>query len=145
MGIKIEQQTYELLETGEYPAEITEIALENGQFGEQLKFTFELDNGRSMWGWASAKFSTKSKLYAWTRAILNRDIPPSYMLDTDDLLGKRVKVIITQEEREDGREFNKITRLKPYTNGTGGTNGHQPVAPPPAPESPPVYMGGEGF
>lgn len=143
MGIQIKQVVYEVLETGEYPAEVTEIALENGQFGEQLKFTFELENGHSLWGWASAKFSTKSKLYAWTQAILNQQISPTYVLDTDDLVGRKVKLVVVTEERDDGREFNKITRLKPFQQ-----NGQAPVQRPVQPqrEQPdPLYMGGPAF
>jgi len=150
MGFKIQQKVYEVLPTGDYPAEIESIELTDGQFGQQLKFTFSLiGKPQSLWGWASASFTTKSKLYAWTRAAFGgRPIPPNYTLDTDDLIGKPVVLTVVVSTKDDGAEYNKIENVRPYLNG----NGQQPamsqptVTPEQAAMNPrPVYMGGDSF
>lgn len=123
MGYKIEQETFDCLPVGDYPALINEIELVDGQFGEQLKFSFALQGehqGRTLLGWASAKFSPRSKLYSWTRAAFGgRGIPMDYNLDTDHLLGKMVTLTVLTRRKQDGTEFNKIDEVKPYRNGNG--------------------------
>ena len=42
MTIKIDQTKYEPVPTGRYSAKIVDIEETEGQFGPQLKFTFEL-------------------------------------------------------------------------------------------------------
>lgn len=66
--VTIEQEYYEPIPTGKYPAKIKTIEEADGQFGPQLKFTFDLptnenDDPRTLLGWTSQKFSNKSKLY----------------------------------------------------------------------------------
>jgi len=128
MGYEFELQTYIPLDEGNYPAEIARIELETGQFGQQLKFSFDLlgeHEGRTLLGWASAKFSSKSKLYAWTRAALGgQPMEPGYLLNTDDLIGRKVNLTVERESREDGSEYNKVSRIRPYQNGQA------PVQPP---------------
>ncbi len=166
MGFKIAQKVYEVLPTGDYPAEIIQVDLTDGQFGQQLKFSFDLlGKNQTLWGWASASFTTKSKLYGWTRAAFGgKSIPANYGLDTDHLIGRRVLLTVVVARKEDGTEFNKIQDVRPYLNGNG--NGVQPVpitvasdkAEPQdgtefwdspmassAPEAPPVYMDGVSF
>ena len=118
MSITIEQTVYEVLPMGTYSAVISEIEPETGQFGEQLKFVFQLTDdehaGNTIWGWCSAKFSPKSKLYKWTRAALgNREIPRDYHFNSDNVIGQSVNLQITLEAREDGTEFNRVHDLRP--------------------------------
>ena len=119
MEITIEQVYYEAIPTGKYPAKIKEIEEADGQFGPQLKFTFELqpdENGehRTLLGWASKKFSNKSKLYAWTRAAMGGNtIDRSYTFKSGDLLGKYVHIVVVEEESDNGT-INKIDKLLPY-------------------------------
>ncbi len=160
MGFTIQQKTYEVVPTGDYPAEIDQIDLEQGQFGEQLKFTFRLlnrEDGKTMWGWASASFTPKSKLYAWTRAAMGgQTIPPSYNLNTDHLIGKRVLLTVVISRKDDGAEYNKIQDVRPYLNGNAGqvvashsdagvTATLYATQRPPTPEPPPIYMDGVSF
>jgi len=135
MGYKIEQTVYEVLPTGDYPASIGRIELEDGQYGQQLKFSFDLlveeYADRTLLGWASAKFSTKSKLYGWTRAALGgQPIDPAYVLDTDDLIGKKVLLTVLVKQKDDGSgiEFNKIDSVRPYRNGQAPVQQPEPVA-----------------
>jgi hypothetical protein len=121
MGYTIELRHIDVIPAGEYPAKITNIEKDDGRFGEQLKFTFNLqpgDNGerRELIGWTSYVFSTRSKLYKWVRAALfdGGQIPRGYVLDTDDLLGKPVILVVTKKLSEEGDEFNKVDDVLPY-------------------------------
>lgn len=127
----IEQEVYEVLPTGDYTATIVGIEPVDGQFGPQLRFDFMVSDGEhtgaTLRSWASAKFSPRSKLYQWTRAAFRGNaIPPSYALNTDDLLNKRVVLSVIVETREDGSEFNKVQGVRPERKAT----------PEEAPESP---------
>ena len=140
MGFTIQQKTYEVVPTGDYPAEIDQIDLEQGQSCPQLTFPFRLpirEDGKPMCGWASASFTPKSKLYAWTRAAMGGQmIPPSYNLNTDHLIGKRVLLTVVISRKDDGAEYNKIQDVRPYLNGNA-----QPVAAATAP----IYLDGNSF
>ena len=136
MSITIEQTIYEPIPTGKYTAKIAEIEESDGQFGPQIKFRFELppdEEGetKSLLGWASQKFSTKSKLYAWTKAALGGGpIDRSYAWSSDDLLGKKVYITVVEKEGDEG-VFNKIDGISPFNQ----------QSPQPAPLPPPDYDG----
>lgn len=112
----IEQTTYELIPVGEYPAVITDIELEEGNYGQQLKFRFEVIEGeyagKDLLGWCSPKLNPRSKLYGWAAAALNGNIPKQ--LDTDDLLAKEVTLTVVKKVKEDGATYNKIDSVAPY-------------------------------
>ena len=133
MTIKIEQTIYEPVPTGRYSAKIVDIEETEGQFGPQLKFTFELPpdedgENRTIFGWCSKKFSSKSKLYGWTRAALGgNSIDRSYMFNSDDLIGRKVTLSVTEEQGELGI-VNKISSVIPYVNKTSGQD--KPTQPP---------------
>ena len=118
MGIVIEQENFETLPMGEYPARIVDVNETVGQYGRQIVFSFAIDggafDGRMLKGWTSATFGRKSKLYSWTRAAFGQEIPEDYDLDTDHLLGRTVRLgIIVRLKAETGEEFNKIDGVLP--------------------------------
>ena len=118
MGTIVKQERYETLPVGEYLSKISKIEAKTGQYGPQLKFRFDLvgDNliDRYVTGWCSQTFSPKSKLYAWTRAAFGgREIPPTYNLNTDHLLGKAVTLVLVTVTSDDGQEYNKIHDMRP--------------------------------
>ena len=132
MGATIKQTHFEPLPVGEYQATIGAAAMEDGQFGTQVKFRFDVTTpgfeARSVTGWASATFSPKSKLYQWTRAAFGRDIPPEYDLNLDHLLDRPVVLVLVTKTGDDGAEYNKIHDVRPVRrNGS---------APAPAPTVP---------
>lgn len=120
MTIRIKQTYFEPLETGRYPARIAEIEESEGQFGPQLEITFELSpdedgNTRTLRGYASMKFSGKSKLYRWTKAALGGEpIDRSYTFNSEDLIGKKVYITVIEIEGDDG-DYNKIEDVSPFT------------------------------
>lgn len=103
--MKIKQTVYEVLDTGTYPATVSAIDADEGKFGAQLKWSFRLEDGSTQMAWTSQSYSNKSKLCAWTRAILGEPPDP---LDTDDLIGRPCRLSLVVKTRDDGTEFNRV-------------------------------------
>ncbi len=117
MSITITQTVFVPVPPGTYVAKILSIEEETGQFGAQLKFKFELqlkegEQPKVLNGWCSKKFGPKCKLFEWTIATLG-PIDRTYTFNSDDLIGKKVLVVVTQERGETGI-YNKITQVLPY-------------------------------
>ena len=114
--MKITQTVYEGLEPGAYPAELVNVEEREGGWGSYLLFTFKIvgngHEGVNVSGAASAKFSPKSKLYQWAKALFGQVIPRDYSLDTDNLLGRRCILELDVEETTDGT-FNRIVGVRP--------------------------------
>ena len=131
MKITIEQTSHELLPLGSYVAEISDIHEVTGQYGPQLKFIFCIAEGdfagQELWGWASSKFSPKSKLYSWTQAAFNTPIPRTYTFDSDDVIGRRVKLTVIVHTGEDGTEYNRISTVSVYHGQPKSDNGSAPL------------------
>jgi hypothetical protein len=106
-----------LLPDGIYEAEITAIDYVTGDYGEQVKFTFELHGaqaGVELAAWATKKLSAGSKLTKWVSSILGQDFDPevSAVVDLDGLVGRGVKLIVQQAENTKQQVFNKVTGVK---------------------------------
>jgi hypothetical protein len=101
----LEKTVYETLDTGVYPATIRDIQITDGKFGSQLQWDFDLVDGGSQRGWTGANMSAKSKCGKWIAAILGT-IPDE--LDTEDLVGKPVRLSLTIKTTDDGSEFNRV-------------------------------------
>jgi hypothetical protein len=114
--MKIEQTVYETVPPGRYNAKLVEVTEDQGNWGLFVKLTFELEDpqydGVNVTGAASAKFSSRSKLYKWCRALFGRQIPKTYTLDTADLVGRRCELGLEIVE-DDGTEFNRIESIYP--------------------------------
>lgn len=130
---------YNPIPTGEYPAIIEGVEPAEGQFGPQVQFVFQLgqvedvegniDQAKKMFGYTSTTLSTKSKLWSWAVAA---GVDPSAGLDSDNLIGRRVTLVVTRVKRDDGSEGNKIEGVLPAKK-TAAKNGRaQPVAVPAA-------------
>ena len=136
--VTIEQTYYEPIPTGKYPAKIKEIVEADGQFGPQLKFTFELQpdedgENRELSGWTSQKFSNKSKLYKWTKAVFGGNpVDRSYTFKSEDLIGGMVLLTVVERESEDGEIYSKVDGLSAY---------QKPSQQPSQPPAPPEYLG----
>jgi hypothetical protein len=117
--VRIETTEIVVLPTGEYVAEVADIEESVGNFGPQLKWTFRILNSKDhsdcqVLGWTSTSPSTKGKLANWASACHARRIRGGETIDTHDLIGRRVSLVLTVEENGEGAEFNKIQTLKPY-------------------------------
>lgn len=95
-----------------------------GTFGPGLKWIIELDddepadNGeaRETWAFCSQKFSPRSKLYSWIKAIDPALIPePGDVLDLEDIIGQRVQVMFERYQGDiDGEpvEKEKVAKIR---------------------------------
>ncbi len=73
----------EVIPEGYYPVTISKVEEVTGEFGQQERFTLSLPGNRELLAWASASYTTKSKLYKWVRAVLfsgglTRRLHPGY-------------------------------------------------------------------
>ena len=113
MAITVEaRESSSIVEPGVYDAKIVDMIEEDGNFGGQIKFVFELadqfyESGArageniQQWGWASTTLSPKSKLWKWLRQVTG--ITPVFGQPFDvtaALLGQ--PVIITMGYSESG-------------------------------------------
>tara|TARA_B100001964_G_scaffold203344_1_gene232279 strand:+ start:109 stop:519 length:411 start_codon:yes stop_codon:yes gene_type:complete len=103
---------------GEYPARIKEVSEEpEGQFGPQFKYLFEITNGEqegvSLMGWTSQKFSAKSKMKQWVTAATQESFSAGDEFYPDSLVGKDVRIGVLKKVKDDGGEFNKIDSVLP--------------------------------
>jgi len=114
MGYKMTLR--ETLEAGQYPAHVTAIEMEAGQYGEQFRWTFTLmgSDERELGAWSSATFSPSSKFCAWATVLLGHT-PKN--LDTDELLNKPCVLDVTKHVSDKGAEYNKVRALLPAQEG----------------------------
>lgn len=120
-----------MLDPGAYAAEVTAIEETTGEFGPQLKFTFTIlgtdgqptldpeGNPIEQWGWCSAKWHEKSKLYTWVKALLRGKGPgPGNGLDTDILLKKKCDIVLAEKIGPNGTRT-KLEEVVAYRTYTG--------------------------
>lgn len=149
--MKIEQTHYEALPTGEYTALITSVAPAKSQYGDQLLFKFQIIKPaeyaeNTLQAWTGQNFTAKSKLFQLVENALfgGGKIPDDYILDTDDLINKLVRLVVLERTRDDGTLGNKIDSYKPATARTREAQKPAPkmkesevVAPPASADEPP--------
>jgi hypothetical protein len=93
MGITIEAQ--EPIETGLYDVTIVKIDKKDGKFGTSVQITFELPDGRSVNGF----FPPKATLNNKAGRLFEKDLGKLETANSDELLGKTVKVFIETNQR----------------------------------------------
>ena len=125
MPIINQKRAFPIVQTGEYVSTIKRIEEvegkfpdKNGEIKPQLQVEFDLGKNaagedQQLRGWFSLYFSPKSKLFSLaTAAFGGKAIPETYNLNTDDLLGRKVRLVVVVEDK-DGREFSKIIGYRP--------------------------------
>lgn len=128
MAFQTEQTTSEftVLGLGWYTAVVVDAEAAEGQYGPQCKMILAVPYGEgedyeeiSLWAWTSQKFNQRSKLYAYTAAILDRPIEEGEGFDSDKLVGLCVDVKVDTYEKveKDGSrtEKNKVLGMRPAT------------------------------
>ena len=98
------------VEAGLYPATVTAIEPVTGEFGDQWKFTFALDEypDEQPWAWATAKLGTKTKLFRWAGILLGRPLALGEQLSRSTLVGKRCQVLIVDSMDKEGNPCRKV-------------------------------------
>ena len=98
------------VEAGLYPATVTAVEPETGQYGDQWKFVFALDEhpAEEAWAWATAKLGTKTKLFRWAGILLGRPLALGEQLGRAALVGKRCQVLIVDSVDATGETRRKV-------------------------------------
>lgn len=123
MAITITATENAPLPTGEYRVELTAIELADGQYGQQLRWTFAvLDTGKSLVAYSGVSPSLKSKSMRWASALLGRTIKAGESVNFDALVGRTATATVLRKRKEDGTEYNAVDDLQP-DDGDGGGGG----------------------
>jgi hypothetical protein len=106
-----------LLQPGTYDAIITEVAVKERDGRTFLVWCFEVkyfgSKTTKVRRPTSMNFGPKSMARAIAEAALGRKVRPGELVDTNDLLGLRVRVVISRGTRPDGEETNRIEAVLP--------------------------------
>jgi hypothetical protein len=102
------------IEDGLYDAQITKWEEAEGDYGPQIRWTYDLGavadiNGdideRTLTGYTSQKVSPKSKLWALAKAA---GLDPAQGVDPDKLVGCTVTINVILRPGNDGGQYNRI-------------------------------------
>lgn len=112
---------YEIVDPGIYPATIDAVTPKdpNPRFDDakpQLEIVWLLDNMQpdvKVFSWTGQTYGPKSKLRPWLAILMPDFDPDKDELDTDDLIGKSARIVVTVKEDGQGRERNRVTDVMP--------------------------------
>lgn len=92
---------------GVYVARVAKLEEDDGQFGAQIKFFFEIQDvvtsnddtaedwvGEQKWGWSSDKLTPNTKLYRWFWTLTGYEPDIDEDLDLGDMIGKQAVITI---------------------------------------------------
>lgn len=114
MSITITATENTPLPTGEYRVELTAIELVDGQYGQQLRWTFAVhEHGKTLVAHSTLSPSLASKCMRWASALLGRPIKAGEQVNFDALVGKTALATVVRKRKDDGAEFNAIEDLIP--------------------------------
>jgi len=86
--------------------EIGEIESIEGKYGDRLQVTFDLGQGRYTNGFLAAKATPNNK----TGVLFEKALGELRTADSDELIGKRVKVLI-ERKQVDGRTYSNVSKI----------------------------------
>jgi hypothetical protein len=102
------------------PARVTGVSTRKKPFKDddgndifRVEFAFVIEtpgeawDGQRIWGDTSTIFTNNPncKLYAWSQELLGDELPPGYVLDTDNLIGAMGRIVVGRKEYEkDGKD-----------------------------------------
>jgi hypothetical protein len=100
-----------------------------GEFWQVLDFKFEIVGapeqykgaiGDWIWGNVSARFTTHpdNKLRQWVQALFGLDLEPGFELDTEVLVGRKARAVISNYKKRDGNVGQGVAGLLPLDGGT---------------------------
>jgi hypothetical protein len=128
---------YDPLATGEYDARLVSIEAVDGQYGTQVRFTFELTDsahsGRRLTAYARLSDSVKGKLAQYVGALMGRPLQAGEFIDWQILLNRTCRLVVLKAVKPDGTTYNKVEGVLPA-----------PAQPTPAPQPAQAPEGQEG-
>ncbi|CUU01307.1 hypothetical protein GBSOP10_10076, partial [Armatimonadetes bacterium GBS] len=103
MAIRITAIENAPLPTGEYRVELTAVELTDGQYGQQLRWTFAVhEHGKTLIAYSSPSPSLASKCMRWASALLGRPIKAGETVDFEALVGRTAIATVVRKRKEDG-------------------------------------------
>lgn len=92
--------------SGIYDTKIAQIDTREGKFGTRLRVLFDLLDGRSVSGFFPPKATPNNK----TGRLFERALGEIRAADSDELLGKTVKVLVEHNHR-DGQTYANVVQI----------------------------------
>jgi hypothetical protein len=109
MGIKFD----DLIDEGPYEAKLQGVEKRENQHGEYLHWKFLIPElNAEVAGFSSTSESTQAKAFRWAVAI-NAELAFKTGWDLEDVVGKPCMVVVETYEDSNGRERNKVVKVKP--------------------------------
>jgi hypothetical protein len=115
------RKTPPALTPGSYRAQIADVKVIDGQFGQRLMWTVELAHGGYSYratGYTDPTFYQGSLEHRWASAALGQDLQADEEISEAELIGAPVTVQIATKPGRDGlKTFYTITDLRPPLMG----------------------------
>lgn len=109
-----------LLPSGEFVAEVSDITYENTPYGQKYKWTFKVLEpekyaGGRICGWTNISESCKGKLYQYVVACLKEAPKPNESIDTQSLIGMKVSITVERRLTPDEKgSTGKVTEVSQH-------------------------------
>lgn len=125
MGIILtakESEAPEPIDEGLYTASLIKTEESKGNFGEYIKFFFEIIEGKFK-GIAKTYLASKklsfnksgknSKLFDLVKTLTGDTVNSGYQLDIDSLLGKTCMILVKTDKTENGTTYQSVREVMP--------------------------------
>jgi hypothetical protein len=125
MPIKIKVKETDLpkpIPEGLYKAVVKEVSEDKGEYGEYLKFIFEISEGEEKGTTRSALASKKlsrtksgkaSKLVGYVEALTKTKLEKGEVLDLEQMVGKSCQILVKNDKEVDGIMMQRIKDVMP--------------------------------
>ena len=108
----------ELVASGVYQAELSEVKVFTNSFGERIGFVFTLKGGdtegKSLMRSCSPQLTRQSKLAEMLRGLLKRELTEAEMkkgIDLETLIGTPCQVLVVNEQGKTGHSYSNIGQV----------------------------------
>lgn len=97
---------------------------------DALQEEFGVLEGSTIFGSVSSKFTMHpdNKLRQWVEALLDMELDAGFELDTDMLVGRRARAVISSYIKKDGTRNHQVAGLLPLVSAAIGSGGTTPAA-----------------
>lgn len=127
--LPVEETKFEEFAIGVHPVKISDVRVDEGETGNvdregkpemrrYVRIIFEDAKGVHMTGFASAKVSTRSKLFDWIKKITGQVPEIGKVYNVSSLVGRKCRVYVQETVDETGQRRRKIGDVLPVESGT---------------------------
>lgn len=122
--LPVEETHFEEFDVGVHPVKISDVRVDEGETGNvdregkpemrrYVRIVFEDDKGVHMTGFASAKVSTRSKLFDWIKKITGQVPEIGKVYNVSSLVGRKCRVYVQEAVDETGQRRRRIGDVLP--------------------------------